>query len=276
MAGATYTVSVGAMRDERVACLVFHKLPEDAAAALKAALAGTAGAPPLIDRRSGGPETGAPETGKTPDAGSTAEPAASADGGPRTSPEAAPLAAALREPPAAEAPHDDPVRDDPTRDYPARDGPVRDDEIREDEARDHEVHNDEVRGTALFRAIHSVRRLVADTAVMLMSDDEERDGNPAGFVDASEAELVRLVLLTIATRGDPRAVLKVRREGETIVVEAPSAPERALERLAESDRIADIASEACRSVCVSMRGIVRIEPARTGEDGPQKAVDLVR
>ncbi|RAH96987.1 hypothetical protein DLJ53_30390 [Acuticoccus sediminis] len=224
-----YALSVGALREQQLACLVFHKVPPAQAAADEA------------DAPEPEPETLAIE----PPAAVEARVVALDQTGARSDDvevvevprviEAEPVIEAV----AVETPVGETAEDEEAAALP---------------------------GTPLMRAVRDVRRLVHDAAVLLVSDRDELAEEPASRAGDEEVDLLRLVLLTIATRGEPRAVLTVRRDGASIVVDVPGAPERALERVSGSDRIATLAGVAHRTVTVDLAGSVTIAPAEDVAD----------
>ncbi|ORE94302.1 cell-division control histidine kinase PdhS [Stappia sp. 22II-S9-Z10] len=130
-------------------------------------------------------------------------------------------------------------------------------------------------GTALYRAVSEVRRLVKDTAVLIVSDDNEVAARP-GIASAKEAELIRIVLLTVAARGHPSAVLTVRRCGASTIIEAPGTTRPALERVAQSDRIADLAVEAGCRVTVDPSGTITITAEEVDIDAEASEATVVQ
>ena len=128
------------------------------------------------------------------------------------------------------------------------------------------AEDDAISGTPLFRAVCDVRRLVRDAAFLVVTEEDEAVATPAAPAAVAEVNLLRMVLLTLAMRGDAHAVLTLRRDGERILIDVPAAPTRALERVAESDRVAEAAIAAEREVKVRMDGRVTIAPLELPED----------
>ncbi len=148
---------------------------------------------------------------------------------------------------------------------PSADTSANDDAPGPNPVRPAETQPETAGGSPLYRAICDVRRLVKDAAFLLVSDEDERVARAVEETDDPEAHLLRMVLLTLAMRGEAHAVLSVRRAGERIVIDVPAAPLRALERVAESDRVAELSVEARRDVTVDMAGAVTIEPLNLPE-----------
>jgi hypothetical protein len=102
--------------------------------------------------------------------------------------------------------------------------------------------------SALEEAVREVRQLVANAAVLIIT---EGDDGPDEVDSAAEAELLRLLLLSIAARAAAGSVMVVRRESARYVVELSGDAVGPFEAALSSDRVAALARAAGASLRLS-------------------------
>ena len=115
--------------------------------------------------------------------------------------------------------------------------------------------------SALDEAAGEVRKLVADTAVLIVT---EGDCSPGEADTIAEVDFLRLLLLAIAARASAGSVVVARREGEMTTVTLSGDAVGPFEAALSSDRIASLAHTAGATLHLSDHGqlVVKHRPAR--------------
>lgn len=115
------------------------------------------------------------------------------------------------------------------------------------------------RATPLFEAVREVRRLVKNAAVLLVSDEDERNGHDQPTPsDGAETQLMRCLLLALAASAPTGAALTVSRRDDGYVVRSSGATAKAVRSTIAADRIAAIARELRLTLRVETTGAVVI------------------
>ncbi|MBJ3777604.1 PAS domain-containing protein [Acuticoccus mangrovi] len=124
---------------------------------------------------------------------------------------------------------------------------------------------DAAEDTPLAAAVREVRRLVTEASVLIVAEaDPQAHGDARLAARDREVRLLRLLLLSIASRVSAGTVMRVREDGDDIVVSLTPYADAPFAQSLASGRLAELAEAAGRTLTREPGGLLRIagaEPA---------------